>query len=232
MLSTEHQFAFLLAWGIIMRGWAVAEQGQRKEGIAQMRQGLAAHRSTGAEANRPYYLACLAEVYGQTGQAEEGLSVLTEALTQVDNTEEREYGAELYRLKGTLTLKQSGVRRPASEVPNTPHPTRSTQAEAEAEDRRVGTAHHHVSEARTVGGAHPTKEAEAEECFWKAIEISRKQQAKSLELRAIMSLSRLWRQQGKKKEAREMLAEIYGWFTKGFDTKDLQEAKALLEEMD
>jgi predicted ATPase len=70
-----------------------------------------------------------------------------------------------------------------------------------------------------------------EECFRQAIEIARKQQAKSLELRAVMSLSRLWQQQGKKKKARQLLAEIYGWFTEGFDTVDLQEAKALLEEL-
>jgi len=75
-------------------------------------------------------------------------------------------------------------------------------------------------------------ESEAEECFWKAIEIARKQQAKSLELRAVMSLSRLWQSQGKKEEARQMLAEIYNWFTEGFDTKDLQEAKVLLEELE
>jgi predicted ATPase len=65
----------------------------------------------------------------------------------------------------------------------------------------------------------------------KAIEVARRQSAKSLELRAVMSLSRLWQQQGKKKEAHEILAEIYGWFTEGFDTKDLQEAKTLLEEL-
>ena len=59
----------------------------------------------------------------------------------------------------------------------------------------------------------------------------REQQAKSLELRAAMSLARLWQQQGKKEEAQQMLAEIYGWFTEGFDTKDLQEAKALLGEL-
>jgi predicted ATPase len=72
-------------------------------------------------------------------------------------------------------------------------------------------------------------EQEAEGYFLKAIEIARRQSAKSLELRAVMSLSRLWQQQGKKAEARQMLAEIYGWFTEGFDTVDLQEAKALLE---
>jgi len=74
-------------------------------------------------------------------------------------------------------------------------------------------------------------EADAEAYFLKAIEIVRQQQAKSLELRAVMSLSRLWQKQGKKDEARQMLAEIYGWFTEGFDTKDLQEAKVLLEEL-
>jgi adenylate cyclase len=82
-----------------------------------------------------------------------------------------------------------------------------------------------------VGGAHPTGEEEAEACFPKAVEIARKQQAKSLELRAVTSLSRLWQSQGKKAEARQMLTDIYGWFTEGFDTKDLQEAKALLEEL-
>ncbi len=73
---------------------------------------------------------------------------------------------------------------------------------------------------------------EAEACFHKTIEVARQQQAKSLELRAGTSLSHLWQQQGKKNAARQTLAEIYGWFTEGFDTKDLQEAKALLEELE
>jgi ATPase subunit of ABC transporter with duplicated ATPase domains len=74
-------------------------------------------------------------------------------------------------------------------------------------------------------------ESEAEACFLKAIDIARKQQAKSWELRAVMSLVRLWQKQGKKTRARKLLADIYGWFTEGFDTKDLQEAKALLGEL-
>jgi class 3 adenylate cyclase/predicted ATPase len=76
-----------------------------------------------------------------------------------------------------------------------------------------------------------SKIEEAEEYFERAIEIARQQQAKSLELRAVMSLSRLWQQQGKKAEAHRKLAEIYSWFTEGFETKDLQEARALLEEL-
>jgi predicted ATPase len=72
---------------------------------------------------------------------------------------------------------------------------------------------------------------EAEACFQHALDVARRQEAKSLELRAAMSLSRLWQQQGKRAKARELLAPIYGWFTEGFDTADLQEAKALLEEL-
>src|SRR5207244_6450705 len=94
------------------------------------------------------------------------------------------------------------VQRSTFKIQSTQHPTPSTQAEAEAEA-----------------------------CFHQAIEIARRQQAKSLELRAVMSLARLWQQQGKQKDAHQMLADIYGWFTEGFDTKDLQEAKALLEEL-
>jgi predicted ATPase len=70
---------------------------------------------------------------------------------------------------------------------------------------------------------------EAEACFQQALAVARRQQAKSLELRAAMSLARLWQQQGKRDEARELLTPIYGWFTEGFDTADLREAKALLE---
>jgi predicted ATPase len=129
-----------------------------------------------------YFLALLAEAYGRGGQAEEGLSVLDEALAAVQKTGERWWEAELYRLKGELILAAS------------------------AEDS-----------------------AEAEAYFQHAIDIARRQQAKSLELRAAMSLSRLWQQQGKSDAARGLLAPVYGWFTEGFETADLQEAKELRE---
>jgi predicted ATPase len=73
--------------------------------------------------------------------------------------------------------------------------------------------------------------AEATVCLHHALDVARHQQAKSLELRAAMSLARLWQQQGKRDEAHELLAPVYGWFTEGFDTADLQEARALLEEL-
>jgi predicted ATPase/class 3 adenylate cyclase len=193
-LCNEQGFSHLFR-GTIQRGWALAEQGQAEEGIQQIHQGMAAVRATGTELFRPYYLALLAEAYGKTGQIEEGLTALAEALAAVDRTGERMYEAELYRLKGTLTLQSKASLRQVSDKSQT------------SQDK---------------------SEAEAEACFHKAIELAREQQAKSLELRAVMSLSRLWQQQGKREEAYQLLAEISNWFTEGFDTKDLQEAKALL----
>ena len=201
-LAREQGFPYWLALGTTLRGWALVEQGQGEEGIAQIRQGLAAYRATGAELWRSRHLALLAEAYGKAEQAEEGLTALAEALDAVDRTGERMYEAELYRLKGQLTLQKFQVSGSTFQVTNPQSLTPNPQAEAEAEA-----------------------------CFHKAIEIARRQQAKSLELRAVMSLSRLWQQQGKREEARQMLAEVYGWFTEGFDTADLKEAKALLEEL-
>jgi predicted ATPase len=89
----------------------------------------------------------------------------------------------------------------------------------------------------SIGSAHRFRDEHVEqircweESFLKAIEIARRQRAKSLELRAVMSLSRLWKGQGKKDDARQMLATIYAWFTEGHDTPDLQEADTLLQEL-
>jgi predicted ATPase len=116
-LSREQGFAHLLADGTIFQGWALAEQGQAEEGIAQIRQGLTAYRATGAEVGRPYFLALLAEAYRKVGQPEEGLNMLAEALAIVNKNGERFYEAELYRLKGELVL-QSGVRSPESQEEN------------------------------------------------------------------------------------------------------------------
>jgi predicted ATPase/DNA-binding winged helix-turn-helix (wHTH) protein len=181
-LCTEQGFALYLARGTILQGWAMAEQGQGAEGLAQMCQGLVAYQATGAAVFRSYYLAFLAEAYGKLGQAGEGLTMLDEALTTVHKTGERFYEAELYRLKGELLL---------------------------------------VCSAENYG--------EAEACFQQALTVARRQQARSYELRAATSLSRLWQHQGQRAAAYDLLAPVYGWFTEGFDSLDLQEAKALLE---
>jgi predicted ATPase len=159
-------------------------QGESEVGLAQMRQGMAAVLATGQELSRPLYLALLAEAVGHTGQAEEGLLLLAEALAAFEAIGRGDMLADAYRLQGELLLCQA--------TPN------ASQAEA---------------------------------CFQQALTIACRQEAKSLELRAAMSLSRLWQQQDQQAKARALLAPIYGWFTEGFDTVDLQEAKTLLEEL-
>jgi tetratricopeptide (TPR) repeat protein len=186
VLGTEHGFTTATV-GRIWKSWALVEQGH-EEAIGQMRQGIAALRATGTS-TLSSFLGLLAESCGKRGRTEEGLAAVTEALALVNETGERFWEAELHRLKGELTLKQSGIQRLESSI-----------------------------------------QKAAEECFQKAITIARRQRAKSLELRAVISLARLW-QHGKKEEARRLLTEIYSWFTEGFDTKDLQEAKGLLEEL-
>ena len=101
-LATEQGFALWVTFGAILHGWALAHQGQTKEGIEQMHQGLRACRATGAEIGRPYCLALLAEAQGTLGEPETGLTALAEALTVVDTTGERWYEPELHRLKGEL----------------------------------------------------------------------------------------------------------------------------------
>ena len=184
-LASEQGFPQWLTVGMILRGWALAMQGQAEEGLAQLRQALAAWRATGAGMAVSHWLALLAEAYGQAGQAEEGLRRLAEALVHVDTTGERYFAAEVYWLKGELLLQQA--------IPD---------------------------------------EAQAETCWHQALDIARYQQAKSWELRAAVSLARLWQRRGKRVEAQQLLADLYGWFTEGFDTADLQEAQALLEDLE
>ena len=165
-------------------GWALVQQGQLREGIAQMRQSLDAYRATGAEVLGPHFLALLAHGYAKAEQVEEGLNAITVALQLLSNNGESYYQAELCRLKGELLLKQEG-----------------------------------------------SNFGESENCFKKACRIARRQKAKSLELRAATSLARLWSKQGRRREAHNRLARVYGWFTEGFDTADLRDAKTLLDEL-
>ena len=201
-VSSEHGLVMYQGHATITRGWALAEQGRQEEGIEQMRQGLAARQTTGAQVLRPHFLALLAEALAKAHRAEEGLRVLEEALAMVDRNGERYYQAELYRLKGELLLKQSTVR-----------------AVSQAAGRKA------------LVKAGPAAAANAEGCFNQSIKMARQQKAKSWELRAVMSMARLYHNQGKQEEVRSLLAQIYGTFTEGFATKDLREAKVLLEEL-
>jgi predicted ATPase len=189
-----------------MQGAALTAQDQPEAGIEQISKGLSVQQRGGAAMARPTFLGMLATAYGKVGRVEEGLNALTEALAAADKTSGRTGEAEAYRLKGELTLQR------------------------EARGWRLETGP--SSQASSIKSQVSQAVAqEVEGYFLKAIEVAKKQQAKSLELRAAMSLSRLWQQQGKKAEAHKLLSDVYNWFTEGFDTKDLQEAKALLEEL-
>jgi predicted ATPase len=208
-LCEEHGFPFWLAEGAIFQGWALVEQEQQEEGLKHIRQGVSAHRATGVELARPYFLALWAEAAAKVGKTKEAWELLTEALAMVNDKGERMWEAELYRLKGTLVLQPGNVQERQWSVPQL---------------QSSMTKSPHLA-------SRPPAEVEAQAYFENAREIARRRGAKSLELRAAVSLSRLWQQQGRREEARQTLAEICHWFTEGFETKDLQEAKTLLEEL-
>ena len=184
-----------------------------------MQQGLTSRQATGAELAQPYFLALQAEVYGHLGQGDRALLCSPKLWPQCMPVESIALEAEL-DLKGELTLQQFKVQGSTLKVEN-------------------------------PQSAFPAPQLDAEACFLKALDVARRQQAKSLELRAAVSLVRLRRYQAQDRaprntqhetpatqregramldEAHTVLSEVYNWFTEGFDTKDLQEAKALLTE--
>lgn len=195
-LAKELGLPYWVAGALLCRAWALAEQGQIAEGMAQAREGLAVFRVSGGELLAPYALAFFAEVSAKAGQLDKGLAALHEALAMAHRNGEGFYEPEIQRLKGELLQARSLAADP---VPARP-----------ADDGR-----------------------EAETCLLQAMQVARQQGARMWELRAAVSLCRLWQAQGlqdKREEGRRMLAEIYGWFSEGLDTVDLREAKRLLEE--
>jgi adenylate cyclase len=168
--------------GTAFHGEAAVMLGQVAEGIAEMREGMAAMESIGTQCYMSGTLRSLAEAQAKAGQPGDALATLSEALTLVEETGERYSEAELHRVRGDLLHMQGN-------------------------------------------------DAGAEDSYRKAIEVARGQQAKSWELRATVSLCRLLQKQGKQEEAQQLLSEVYGWFTEGFDTPDLRAAKVLLDEL-
>ncbi|PYT07356.1 MAG: hypothetical protein DMF49_08330 [Acidobacteria bacterium] len=201
-LSTEQGLPFYLVWASIYHGWAVAKDDHFVEGIAQIREGLTRWSASGSEVVRPYFLALLADALMNGGHREEALSAAAEGLEVASRTGERYYEAELYRLKGeSLRLQAAG-------------------------DLLAGGG-----DVSSPSGARSALLEKAEACFREAIGMARRQQARSLELRAAMGLSRLYKESDRKGSARSMLAEVYGWFTEGFETEELREARGLLQEL-
>ena len=170
--------------GEIIEGWAIAEQGETQRGIAEVEKAIDDWRAISCEIGRPWWLALLAKARIKSDEPDAALAAFHEALNIIEETNERAWEAELYRLKGVALLaKDSG-------------------------------------DSKAIEG-----------CFTKAIAVAQAQKAKSLELRAATSLARLWQRQGKTQEAHDLLAPVYDWFTEGFGTADLKDAKALLEEL-
>ena len=184
-LSQDYALGDIFTYTAASHMLALAYQGPTEEALERAKQSIESLRAKGLILSMTSYLAVMGELFLMGGRFAEGLDAIADALAVVERTGERSWEAEIWRIKGELSLK--------------------------------------------AATANP--QAEAESCYQKAIEIARHQSAKSLELRAVTSLARLWRQQDKRVAAQQMLAEVYGWFTEGFDTSDLKDAKALLDEL-
>jgi predicted ATPase len=206
--AKEHGSVMYSALGMVVQGCTLVWGKGLATGTDTLKKALSDYRATGAQSLLPVFLSLLAEALSRCGKSEGAFATLAEALKLSETSLDVYWEAELYRLKGELTLAQSSVQRLESSV----------KAKQKAK----------ISQSQLPN---PKSQAEAEACFLKAIEIARRQEAKTLELRAVMSLARLWQHQGKKAEAHRMLSDLYNWFTEGFDTKDLQDAHTLLAQI-
>ena len=183
-LTQEHGYPQWSAHVPTYEGQLQLTRGKPSAAVTLMRQGLDAHRATGATLLRAHFAILLGEALTQDGRLDEALILLEDHIAAVSHTGELWCAAELHRRRGQLLLKGT--------VPDF--------AGAEAE-------------------------------FLRAMDIARGQSAKLWELRAAVSLARLWRDQDRKSDAHHLLSPIYAWFTEGFDCADLKAAKLLLDEL-
>jgi len=200
-LAAEKGFIYWEAHGIFYYGYIQALEGEFEEGIAKMHKALDILEAIGAGTCFTRLYTRIMEAYILTRETEKGLDIYDKAMELLHRDDERYCEAELYRLKGELLL------------------VNAVEIKTQAEKKRTGK-----EEVKKL-------EEEAESLFRKAIDVSLNQMAKSLELRAVVSLSRLLKKQGRGDEIRQALQDVYTWFAEGHDTLDLQEAKALLDEL-
>lgn len=179
-LCGEFGFSYYLAWTPIILGWALAQGGAAVEGVAQIGKGLAVLKDQQAGLRGPYYQILLAQAHAQTGDVDEGLNCLSEALRLREQSGESWTDAEIHRTRGDLLLRKSDSRG------------------AEMSYQRAGS-------------------------------IAKEQGARSFELRADLSLSRMWIAQGKRDEAAKLLKNTLAKFAKGIAPSELTEAQSLLE---
>ena len=183
-LAQEHGFAFWYGWCRVMRGWAMAQQGEHAQGIIEIEEGLVAWRAQGSELGSHYYYALLAEACLLAKQFDKAAAALDQAEQFARDTGEGFYAPEIPRLRGDLILLQN-----------------------------------------------PAATGDAEACFEQALTLSRQQQARSLELRAALSLARSLNARGQTAEARTTLTPLLEAFKEGFDSHDLVEARRFLESL-
>ncbi|MGC9358355.1 MAG: ATP-binding protein, partial [Anaerolineae bacterium] len=179
-LVADETLTSMEPWAEVLAGVQQVREGAAEAGLARVREGMAAWKATGALSGRPFQMLILINLYRRHGEIEAALETVDEALALVDETGERPFEAEYFRLRGVL---------------------------------------------RAAQGATPS---EVEAHFRTALTLAQKQTARSWALRSALSLARHLQQEGRKEEARKVLAPIYENFTEGFDTPDLQEAQALL----
>ena len=205
-------------WTHILRGNYAAASAQADEGVAL------AHEKGSFGAWGPFGIACQGCISAMTGKGLDAVQMIPSALTALRSTGTT-FWMPLYLpylARAYAELDQfNDAWRCIGEAMTAVETTEERWCEAEV--------HRTAGEISLMPPDRDTEKAEA--YFERALSIARQQQAKSWELRAAMSLARLWRDQGKQQQARELLAPVYGWFTEGFDTRDLKEAKALLDEL-
>jgi tetratricopeptide (TPR) repeat protein len=233
-VAQTHGFVQYVAFGMLLRAGALIEQRQNDEGARLIFQGRAAIHAVKVQLGMPHWQGFLATALRGLGRTEEALEVIAEAEAAMQNNGERFFAAEIYRIKGEILLTQE-VKRQKSKGKN-------RKAKIDSQTVNLGL--------RTLGIANlrpltPDPQGEAEACFLKAIDIARQQQAKSLELRAVMSLVRLRQQQTMSHaacyaqhaacntlaEAHRMLSELCDQFTDECETADWREARVLLAEL-
>jgi predicted ATPase len=180
--AVENSLTIWRAGSLIIKGLVVSRLDRNANGVEMARQGLSDWLATGAKFQTPQMLSYFVQACLFGGRIDEAEAALRTAFEIADQTGEKWYSAELYRLQGEARLAQG-----------------------------------------------PAFSSSAEACYQRALNLSREQHAKTFELRAAMSLSRLWAERGERQRAHDLLAPIHGWFTEGFGTCDLIEAKALVD---
>jgi predicted ATPase len=187
--SQTHNFPQMYAFAQIHQGVALTRLGQAERGIKLVRQAVAEREAMGVIFGNQTALAQLAEACGLVGRVAEGLTLVNEALADLDISNDRQYEPKMHQIKGDLLLLQD-----------------------------------------LTGNDLSAAQQEAQACFRRAIEIAQYQQAKLWEARALASLCRLLHSQGRDEGCCQQLADLYAWFTEGFETEDLQVVRGVLQE--